>query len=307
MAYHKGRFLGPHYFSFIYINDISNSSDAFKFRLFADDTNLFKSLKSNIIHTSSINDELQRVSEWCSANKLTINKEKTQYMIIKSIPRNVHIVGDVIVQNSPIEGAPSINFLGVMIDQHVNWKNHINNIMKKVAPKIGIISRIRHFLPKRTLVMIYNSLILPHLIYCIEIWGNTFSSILKPLVTLQKKLVRLITFSNYRAHTPPLFRSLKILNVNQLCVLYSSLLIFDLKNNIFARQSNDYFKPLPHHYSTRQATKDNIYVQRTKLSLCQHNVKYAAVKHWNSLPRHIREIKSRGHFKSALKAYLTDE
>ena len=147
-------------------------------------------------------------------------------------------------------------------------------------------------------------MILPHLSYCIEIWGNTYKSFLQPILNLQKKVLRLITFSDFRAPSAPLFRQLSILNVHQLCIFNTCLFIFDLKNNNFSQTVHDYLDPIPHNYVTRLSTGDKFYIPKVNLTLSQHSFKYTATKHWNSLPDQLKKIGTRSTFKSKLKQYL---
>lgn len=299
----QGSILGPILF-LIYINDISNSTNSFHFRLFADDTNLFKFLKDKNINLNQINSDLNLVYEWCNSNKLTINTDKTKYMIIKTSQKNVNIEGDLGIDGSPIEGVKSAMYLGVSIDNNITWKSHIQNVVKSIAPKVGIISRIRHYLPKSALILIYNSLILPHLSYCIEIWGNTYTSYLNPLYVLQKKIVRLINFENYRAPTSPLFKKLEILPIHKLCKYNTCVFTFDLLNNNLPHPVHRYLDPLPHKYVTRSASQENFYIPRTTLTQNKHNLKNAATHHWNNLPSHIKLLRNRKSFKKSLKLHL---
>ena len=85
-------------------------------------------------------------------------------------------------------------FLGVIIDNKLKWLDHITFIKNKISKSIGIINKIRIFFNKKTLKNFYYRFVYPYLIYCIEIWGNTHDSYLSPLIKLQKKAVRIITF-----------------------------------------------------------------------------------------------------------------
>ena len=295
----QGSILGPVLF-LVYINDIANSTKAFQFRLFADDTNLFKYLKSNSVDLMQIGSEFQKVCDWCKANKLTINIDKTNYMIIKTPHKHVTMAGNLNIDGHQLDCVSSTTYLGVTLDHNINWKLHIQKIVKTIAPKAGIIAQLRHYVPKHILLLLYNSLILPHISYCIEIWGNTFTTFLEPLLILQKKITRLITFSDFHAHTEPLFKQLGILDVHKLCKFHTCLFVFDLLNNHFAQDKDRYLLTIPHDYPTRFSVQDNFYIPKISLSQSKHHIKYAATNHWNSLPSHIKSINQRHKFKKEL-------
>jgi hypothetical protein len=77
--------------------------------------------------------------------------------------------------------------------------------------RIGLLSRLRHFLPEKTLVIVYNSIVLPILDYSLVLWGYTNSNHMNRLITLQKRAVRVMTFSRFDAHSEPLFQKLDIM------------------------------------------------------------------------------------------------
>ena len=82
----------------------------------------------------------------------------------------------------------SIKYLGVYIDCHLKWKEHILEVSKKLARGIGISLKLRHFVNLASLVQVYCSIIYSFLTYGIIVWGNTYSSNLQPLIILQKRL-----------------------------------------------------------------------------------------------------------------------
>ncbi|XP_077994315.1 uncharacterized protein LOC144448040 [Glandiceps talaboti] len=150
----QGSILGPILF-LIYINDIANSTNSFQFRLFADDTNLFKSIEGNEINLTHINVDFQKVCDWCGANKLTVNVEKTTYMVIKTPRKPVNIEGSFGIDGNELNNVSSTTYLGVSLDINFNWKSHIQKVVKSIAPKIGLISLLRHFIPKSILLLLY--------------------------------------------------------------------------------------------------------------------------------------------------------
>ena len=104
-------------------------------------------------------------------------------------------------------------FLGVIIDSKLNRSDHKTYIHNLIAKSIGILTKIRRFLNIKTLRNLYLSFVYPYLTYCVEVWGNTHDTYLNPLIKLQKKCERVITFSHYLEHTPPLFKQLGILSL----------------------------------------------------------------------------------------------
>ena len=102
---------------------------------------------------------------------------------------------------------------------HLNWKSEISHVANKVAKSIGIISRCSFFLPKTSLRMLFYSLIYPYLYYCNIVWASTYKTNLRRLVILQKRIIRIINKSNFKAHTDSIFTDLGILKFNDMHLL----------------------------------------------------------------------------------------
>ena len=114
------------------------------------------------------------------------------------------------INGTHIERKRETNFLGLFINEHMNWNTHIFNISKTITKTLGVMNRLKHYLPQRILQILYNSLILSHLNSNITAWG--FAS--HKLCRLQKRALRLITDSRYNAHTHPLFKALGTLTLD---------------------------------------------------------------------------------------------
>ena len=115
-----------------------------------------------------------------------------------------------------IESKEFIKYLGVIIDSNFTWKYHIDNIAYKISKAIGIIARLRYFVPLSTLNSIYRCLIQPYTTYGIVVWGNTFKTYLDKILKLQKRALRPMYFKNCKEHTIPLFVKSKILLIHML-------------------------------------------------------------------------------------------
>ena len=225
----QGSILGPLLF-IIYMNDIQFSSDYFKFILYADDTSLINPLfKCNqVLDATKINIELQKISDWLCINKLSLNASKTKYMIFRSPgTKLIQNFQTVKINDITIECVKEFNFLGVLLNENLNWNPHINRTCKKISQSIGIINKLKHFLPSNILKTLYDSLIHSRMNYGILTWGFNTKYIFK----LQKKCMRILTKSKYNAHTDPILKKLNILKIHDLFKLHLLKLYHNYKNN----------------------------------------------------------------------------
>ena len=146
-------------------------------------------LASNDIMTleQALNTEISKVSNWLIANKLSINIKKTNYMIFKSRQKKLNNPNLCMsIHSELIEQKRSIKFLGVFVDENLDWKEHIHIISGKISRSIGILSKSMFYLSKETLFKLYFSLVYPYLYYGNIIWGCTYGTNLERLKVLQK-------------------------------------------------------------------------------------------------------------------------
>ncbi len=127
-------------------------------------------------------------------------------MIFHRTRKNVNPL-QITIDDTILEWVHGFNFLGLTLNKHLNWKNHINKISNKVSNNMGILNKLKHFLPLKCLILIYNSLILSHLNFGILAWGYQCDRINK----FPKKLIRIISLAKYNALTEPIFKELKII------------------------------------------------------------------------------------------------
>ena len=172
------------------------------------------------------------------------------------------------IDNQNIVKVKETNFLGVILDENLNWKSEISHVASKVAKSIGIISRCSFFLPKSSLRMLYYSLIYPYFYYCNIVWASTYKTNLRRLVILQKRIIRIINKSHFNAHTEPIFKDLGILKFNDIHLLQLGQFMYSCKNSFLPPRFNNNFSQSNqfHSYNTRNS-------QAYHLSYCQTNTK----------------------------------
>ena len=139
------------------------------------------------------------------------------------------LAGKIIIQIIQIECADNFNFLGVIIDKNLRltWKNHLNKVSNKIVRIIGIMNKLKFTLPQNILINIYNSQIIPHINYCILLWGGENNRVSK----LQKRAVRIIRKESRLSHTDPIFKELNLLTKNDIYRLQLLKCYFKYEHN----------------------------------------------------------------------------
>ena len=168
----QGSVLGPLLF-LLYVNDIYRSSAKLAFYLFADDNNLLYADKNLRTLELVINSELHKVYEWLTANKLTLNIKKSNFIIFRTHQKKIdyHVNLRIFDNDSqtflPLEQKSYVKYIGVLIDSNLSWKYHIGHITSKISETVGIIARLRYYVPTSVLLRIYqSSLIYPMALLC---------------------------------------------------------------------------------------------------------------------------------------------
>ena len=134
-----------------------------------------------------------------------------------------------------------VNFLGVILDEHLTWKSHIHNVARKVSKAVGIIYKSSFCLDNSSLRILYFSLIYPYLFYCVSVWASTYPSNLRRLITLQKHVIRIISRTAFDAHTDPLFKNLKILNLESIYKLQIGKFMYQYRSGLLPYSFNNMF------------------------------------------------------------------
>ena len=274
------------------------------FLLFADDTNIFSSHSSIETLINHTNTELEKVAEWFRTNKLTLNLDKTNYIIFRAYKKALPIsYPNLCIMGTPITQVQSSKFLGVYVDQHLSWKEHISNISTKIAKNLGILTRISRILPPQTRTALYYTLIHPYITYCNIVWASAYKSNLSKLLILQKRAIRFVAKLPYGAHTKPEFLSLKILKPDQIRQVQIGIFMYRYIHNQLPSTYRDYFQ----NYFIRNRCSRNtnpFYTPFARTNTRLTSIKCAGPRTWNSIPHSIRSLPSLQLFKREFSTYI---
>ena len=239
--------------------------------------------------------------------ELSINASKTKIVLFKGKNKSQNQQISLRINNNIIKQVSSVRFLGLIIDEGLTWKEHIDSVSKNIIKSSGLIAKLRHYANKNSLKLIYYALVYPYLTYGNLVWGNTYPTRLKKLFNIQKKIVRLICFKLYTDHSEPLFFNLKILNVYKINDYLCSLFMYrynygkklpDLYINYFKQNKE------VHNYNTRNRNKLHVSYKRTDYR--KYTVFSKGISIWNCLDETIRNIKSFFSFKNKVKFYYLE-
>ena len=157
----QGSVLGPLLF-LLYINDLPNISKVLKFYLFADDTNIYYESKNLNNLEKFMNKELEKLYEWLSINRLSLNISKTNFVIFHP-PNKPKIPVTILINKHAIDESNHVKYLGILIDSKLTFKNHIEELNKKVARAVGVLYKLRPYVTTKILTSVYYAIIYPFL------------------------------------------------------------------------------------------------------------------------------------------------
>ena len=135
----------------------------------------------------------------------------------------------------------SMQYLGVILDKKISWIEHISHVKNKVAKGIGIMYKAIQYLDQKSLVNLHHSYFPLFYLYCIESWGNAPHCHLYPLYILQKRVIRIMTFSKFDVSSDYLFRNLNILPLDKLVFHIIGLMMHKYANGALPPVMSDLY------------------------------------------------------------------
>jgi hypothetical protein len=270
--------------------------------MFADDTNISTQGKTDTEIQERLNTDLENVHQWLTSNKLTLNKKKTEYMIVGSRQRISNISTDPIVKlgDSTIKRVNKSKTLGVIVDEHLSWNDQIQSIVSKSSKGIGMIRRIKKFVPQSTLLKVYNAIVLSHFDYCSLVWDNCSDYLLDKLQKLKNRAARVITGRTYETRSKDVIKELNWQPLSERLNRNKCIFMHKIKNNVMPQSVIEMFKIKENQVYQFRSNNINFSLGKPVTNFMKRSISYSAASLWNSLPSLAKEQNSLSKFKSIL-------
>lgn len=288
----QGTVLGPFLFS-AYINGILSILDDDRVFCFADDTVVVSvgDTWGSTIKEAEIS--ISKVKTWLDYSLLTLNIDKTRFIPFaltrralpdcKTLkihkPNCEHVEATGGCDCGGIERVQNLKYLGVFIDEKLNWKKHLEYTTKKVRRLIYKFYELRNVLPTNVCKMVYYSLVESILDYGIIVWGGACKTVLSSLNVAQKYIIKIMMFKNKRYPSDLLFKESKLLTLHQ---LYVRRIIR------FMLTSQNYKYEIGHSLHTRNATKCNLGLSSVIHVSAKRHISFVGPRVYNALPNSLR-------------------
>ena len=296
----QGSCLGPLLF-IIYLNDFEDCLVHSKAGMYADDTHVTLTSDSLAELFESAREEMMNISEWMRINKLSINPQKTEYMIIGHPRRTNKILSHepLMLNGAEIKHVKETKSLGIIVDEGLNWNEQHKKVKGKVSGGLWSLKKLMKIVPQSQLVNIYHALVESHLRYANVVWGSLSNTKLEALQRLQNRAHSIIERAKIKDQW-----SGDWLTVEQLINFDRSVMTYKMMNKICPESLWDTYKTRNMYSSYRTRNCTDIQLPRYNLEYSKKSFHYSGLKAWNEIPNTIRELSTLQQFKKHLKIHL---
>ena len=277
----QGSVMGP-LLSALYIDDIQNAVGAECVRLFADDTDLYMVNTDLNVLISSVKVKTQQLFKWCICNKLTINIDKTYFVLSHTVNKPVTDgFTEIATTHMTIKRATEMKYLGLVLRKKLNHNEHVQSICNSLLKYFGIFNHIKHKVNKKTARQLYFAFVFSRITYGIEIYGNCSDRNVNKIQIMQSKLLKLLLQLDRLTPTNILHKNLNILKISDLyrCSILS--FVNDILIGKCTRIFEKYFHKKHSHYDLRQ--KEKLDTPPARLTLGDRAVRIKGAKLWNDI------------------------
>ena len=301
----QGSCLGPLLFV-VYINDLPSGIQNSTVSMYANDTSLSYKSKDLTLLIEAVNDDLRNLETWLKRNKIPLNVTKTHSMLIcskckhKSIKNSDETFG-LKIRDKILNIVEKIKYLGVQVDQNLDWKEHIKYVASKVSRPIGFLKYAKSLVPSTTLINLYKSIVEPHFRYCCSVWGCCSSTEKNRLQRLQNKAARLITSSRFDDPSVPLIKGLGWQTIEEMISSETNIMVFKALNDRAPQYLTELFSRNSHRsVHNLRNTSNDLKLPLMKPATGQRCFSFRGAKYWNGLSVESKQAVDLVSFKASI-------
>ena len=289
----QGSILGPVLFT-IYVNDLLSVPAHCKSVCYVDDCKLYLSFRSTDIARvfGYLNEDLREICRWCCQNSLLINPAKTKILLVgvpqqprKLPPTSISLSG------KEITPVPVAKDLGVYIDQSLTYNDHVAKTTSNCIFKLVQISRIKHLLDRKTLLLLMNAFVFSTMYYCSTVWANTSQRNIKKLQLVQNFAARIVLGLKKFDHISQGIKSLNWLTVKERFYFNDAVMLLKCVNNLVPEYLASMFVARSRIHSRVTRSCNLLHIPRCPCCGC---------KLWNNLPNDLKASENVNAFRLRL-------
>ena len=231
----QGSILGPLLFT-ILINNLPRAVNKASVFMYADDTTISVSGTSRQEIEVQLNDVLKEVYDWTAKNKLLMNLKKTKVMMIGTKQRCSKLSDtnlNVKLNNVTVDCVNEAKCLGVTLDSHLTFNSHVNSIATVVKQKIGVLRRLRNHFDSRQLSSLYWGYVLPHILYCANVWSARSKRNYDTMNRLHKRAAYMVSKKTWFTPSNEVLNELSWPSLEKLLWKASCCMVYKCVNQLF--------------------------------------------------------------------------
>ncbi|KAL0832519.1 hypothetical protein ABMA28_000732 [Loxostege sticticalis] len=303
----QGSILGPILY-ILYSADIIHCIKNCNHHLYADDLQMYLSFDpaDHPSAVAKVNEDLERVYDWCSSNCLTLNPKKSQ-LILFGTPRKTSKLSNtnlgININGEPIERVETTRNLGLIFDDNLKFESHITKCASTCFYQLKVLYKLRPYISEKLRIALCESLVLSKLNYCDTVYGPCILKRTSRLVQrVQNACARFCFVVPPRSHITPFLNAANMLKMEARRQLHLATLLFGVIN--MARPRYLYEKL---EWAARRPRRmcTNIFVTPKHRTVAfRGSFRFAASRCWNDLPPPLRALQTKDTFRKHLKAYL---
>ena len=294
----QGSILGPLLF-LVYINDIENVFCDVKFQLYADDTVIYYSGKNGKNVNKILQKGVDKFIEWSEINQLTINIKKTKVMIFGSrynIKKNDNV--EISIKGEILQTVPTCKYLGIYMDQNLNFNYHLKNVINTISYKLYIFSKIRTYLTEQSAIIVYKTMVLPYFDYGDVVFMFSNKKLLSKLDRLHKRGLKISIKLSTNFSDIQLFNYCNISNLENRRIVHLRNFLFNRKHLCENNENEETM------VCTRAKSGPVFNINKPNCEAYKRSICYSGGLEWNNLNSDIRNIDNLFEFKKIQKNWL---